>query len=138
MRQVLEDKEKEVNDTKDWLCQAKEEAIREYCDFNTLLAELRALHDNRFDDCLRQVKATFPNLDLSNVNIDTQAQTSVQPIHSESMDELFADDALVDNPSGDREKAPVKSQIKLVEEGTRHPDEVLAVEEKNEDTPVQH
>ena len=40
LRQVLEDKEKEISDAKDRLRQVKDEAIREYHDSNTLLAEL--------------------------------------------------------------------------------------------------
>ena len=93
MRQVLEDKEKEIIDTKDKLRQAKEEEICEYRDSDTLLAELGGSFAKGFDDCLRQVKASFPELDLSHVNINAQAQTSVQPVHSESTDELFANDA---------------------------------------------
>ena len=77
LRQVLANKEKEINDTKDRLRQAKEEAIHEYRDSNALLAELGGSFVEGFDDCLRQVKASHPNLDLSNINIDAQAQTSV-------------------------------------------------------------
>ena len=98
----------------------KEEAIREYYDFDALLAELRGSYADGFDDYLRQVKATFSDLNLSHVTIDTQAQTSVQTIHFESMYELFADDALIDDPHGDGETAPVESQIKLVVDSTRH------------------
>ena len=72
-----------------------------------------------FDDCLRQVKASHPDLDLSNINIDAPAQTSVQPVPSESTNELFADDVL-----GDGETAQV-------EDNTRHPD----VQEENEQIP---
>ena len=34
LRKVLEDKEGEIKDAKDKLCQAKEDAIREYLDSN--------------------------------------------------------------------------------------------------------
>ena len=40
LRQVLADKKKEISDTQDRLRQVKDEAIHEYHDSNTLLAEL--------------------------------------------------------------------------------------------------
>ena len=67
LRQVLEDKEKEISDTKDQYCQAKEEAIHEYRDSDPLLAELGSSFAKGFDDCLRQVKTSFPDLDLYHV-----------------------------------------------------------------------
>ena len=73
LRQFLEDKEKEINDTKDQYCQAKEEAIHEYRDFDTLLAEHGSSFAEGFDDCLHQVKTSFPDLDLSHVSIDALA-----------------------------------------------------------------
>ena len=115
----------------------KEEAIHEYRDSDTLLVELEGSYVDGFDNCLRQVKATFLDLDLSHVTIDTKAQTLIQPVHSESMDELFNDDALIDDPRGDGECTLVESQIKLVEDSTHQPDEVLVVVEKNENTLVQ-
>ena len=123
MKWVLEDKEKEIRDTKDQLCQAKEEAICEYCDSNALLAKLRGSFAKGFDDALHQVKASYPDLDVSHVNIDAQAQTSVQPIHSESTDELFADDAPFNVLHGD-EKTVVESQGNPIVDSNRKPDEV--------------
>ena len=79
LRQVLEDKEKEIRDTKDQLRQAKEEAICEYCGSDAFLAELGGSFAEGFDDALHQVKASYPDLDVSHINIDAQAQTSVQP-----------------------------------------------------------
>ena len=70
LRQVLEDKEKEICDTKDQLRQAKEEAIREYRDFDALLVELRGSFVEVFDNTLWQVIASYPDLDVSHVNID--------------------------------------------------------------------
>ena len=77
MKKVLADNEKEITEAKDWLRQAKEEAICEYRDSNALLAELGGLFAKGFGDCLRQVKASYPNLDLFNINNDAPAQTSV-------------------------------------------------------------
>ena len=91
LKQILEDKEKEISDTKNHLRQAKEEAIHEYHDSDALLAELKRSFAEGFDDALRQVKTSYPDLDVSHVTIDSQAQTLVQPVHSESTEKLFAD-----------------------------------------------
>ena len=64
LRQVFEDKEKEIPTAKDHLHQAKEEATREYRDSDVYLMELDGTYVDGFDDCLRQVKTSFPDLDL--------------------------------------------------------------------------
>ena len=92
LKKALADKDKEIKDANDRLHQAKEEAIHKYRDSDALLAELGGSFAKGFNDCLHQVKASYPDLDLSSVNIDAPAPTSVQPILSESTDELFADD----------------------------------------------
>ena len=140
---VFKDKEKEISDAKDQLQRlpdrdhVKEDTTQEYRDSDAYLIELGGIYTNGFDDCLCQVKASFPNLDLSHVSTDALAQTLVQPIHSESMDELSADDTLVDDPCGDGETAYVESQIKPVEDSTHKPNEVQVVEERDEDAPIQ-
>ena len=63
---------------------------------------------------------------MSHVNVNTQAQTSVQPVHSESTNDLLADD----DRCGDGESA----QIKIVKDGARQSD-VVVIEEKIECTP---
>ena len=77
LKKVLADKEKEITEAKDWLRQAKDEAIREYRDSDALLAELGGSFAEGFGDCLCQVKTSYLNLDLFNINIDALAQTSV-------------------------------------------------------------
>ena len=67
MKKVLAKKEKEITEAKDCLHQAKEEAIREYRDSDALLAELGDSFAKGFGDCLRQVKASYTNLDLFNI-----------------------------------------------------------------------
>ena len=64
LRQVFEDKEKEIPTAKDQLHQAKEEATREYRDSDMYLTELDGTYADSFDDFLRQVKTSFPHLDL--------------------------------------------------------------------------
>lgn len=99
-------KREEISATKDQLRQAKEGAIQEYCDSEALLAECGSLFVDGFDDCFHQVKASYPDLDLSHVSIDTQAQTPAQPVYSTSTNELFNDDTVID-PQGEEETAPV-------------------------------
>ena len=46
-----------------------------YDDFDALLNELSGSFVDGFDDCFCQVKASFPDLDLSYISIEAQAQT---------------------------------------------------------------
>ena len=92
LRKVLEDKEKEIADTKNQLRQAKEEAIRKYRDSNAFLSELEESFAEGFDDALSQVKSSYPNLDMSHVSIETQAQSTAQLVLSESTEDLFVED----------------------------------------------
>ena len=43
------------------------------------------------------MKALYPELDISSVNINVPEQTSVQPVQSEDTNELFGDDVPVSN-----------------------------------------
>ena len=88
-RKAMEVKDKEVQDLKEKLHQAKEVAIREYCDFDALLFELGDLFLQGFDDALRQVKKAYPALDVSIIKVDNQAQMSTMPVASENTDDLF-------------------------------------------------
>jgi len=72
-------------------------AIQEYCDFDALLSELKDSYLQGFDDVLRQVKKAYPDLDVSNIKVEDQAQTSVMPVTSENTDDLFAEDATQGN-----------------------------------------
>ena len=90
LMKTLEDKEKEV-------CQAKEVAMLEYRDFDALILELGVSYNDGFNDALRQVKALYPDFDISSVNISVPEQTSVHPAQSEDTNELFKDDVPVTN-----------------------------------------
>ena len=90
LKKALEDKEKEI-------CQAKEAAMLEYCDFDALLSELGVSYNDGFDDALRQVKALYSKLDVSYVNINVPEQKSVQHTQSKDTNELFRDDVPVTN-----------------------------------------
>ena len=113
LKKTLKDKEAKISNAKSQLHQAKDVAIKEYHDSNDLIRELDSSFANGFNDCIRQVKTSFPNLDLSHINIDAQPQTSAQPISSMGTDDLFTND-MVTEPLGDRE-TPV-DQAKFVED----------------------
>ena len=105
MKKTLEGKDKEIQDLKDGLRQAKEVAIREYHDSDVLLSELGDSFLQGFDDALRQVKKVYPDLDVSNIKVENQAQTSVMLVASGDTDDLFAEDEVL----GDRELAPAQN-----------------------------
>ena len=90
-KKAFEGKEKEIQDLKDGLRQAKEVAVREYCDSDALLLELGDSFLQGFDDALRQVKKAYPDLDVSNIKVEDQAQTSILPVASDDTDDLFAE-----------------------------------------------
>ena len=82
LKKTLEDKEKEVH-------QAKKAAVLEYRDSDALIAELRVLYNDGFDDALRQAKTLYPKLDFSSVNISVPEPTSVHPEQSDDTNEHF-------------------------------------------------
>ena len=88
---ALEGKEMKITNLKDGLRQAKEVAVREYRHSNALILELGDSFLQGFEDALRQVKKAYPNLDVSNIKIEDQAQTSILPVASDDTDDLFAE-----------------------------------------------
>ena len=101
---ALEAKDKEVQDLKEKLRQAKEVAVREYRDSDALLRELGGSFLQGFDDALCQLKKAYPDLDVSMINVNDQYQTSALPVASKNTDDLFGDDAV----QGDEESIPSK------------------------------
>ena len=71
LKKVLKDKEDEISKLKEQLRRAKEDTIKEYHNSDALLQELGGSFANGFDYCLRQVKASFPDLELSYISINT-------------------------------------------------------------------
>ena len=88
---ALEGKETKITNLKDGLRQAKEVAVREYRHSNVLILELGDSFLQGFEDALRQVNKAYPNLDVSNIKMEDQAQTSILPISSDDTDDLFAE-----------------------------------------------
>ena len=80
-------------------------AVHEYHDSNALLSELRDSFLQGFDDALHQVKKAYPDLDISNIKIEDQAQTFVMLVASEDTDDLFTEDKVL----GDGELAQAQS-----------------------------
>ena len=100
VKKTLKGKEKEIQDLKDGLRQAKEVVVCEYRDSNALLSELGDSFLQGFDDALHHVKKDYPDLDVSNIKVEDQTQTSVMPVASDDIDDLFATvDALSDGES---------------------------------------
>ena len=90
LKKTLEDKEKEVR-------QAKEVAVLEYRNSDTLIAELGVSYNDGFNDALLQAKALYPKLDFSSVNISVLEPTFIHPEQSDDTNELFGDEVLVPN-----------------------------------------
>ena len=87
LKKALEDKENDVR-------QAREKAVQEYRDSDALISELGVCYNDGFDDALHQVKALYPKLDFSSVNITVTEATSVHPDLSDDTNELFAEEVL--------------------------------------------
>ena len=117
LKKVLKDKEDKIFQSKKLLHRAKEDAIKEYRDFDALLAELGGSFAYSFDDCLCQVKASFPDLDQSHITIDAEGQTPACLVESNGINDLFVDD-VNPNPQVDGE-AIHADQEKFVEDGVR-------------------
>ena len=109
LKKILKDKEEEILEAKGQLRQAKEDAVQEYHDSDALLKELGGSFADGFENCLCQVKASFP--------AQAQAQTLTQLIYSEGTDELFANETNLD-PQDDGDTIHV-DQEKYVRDGTR-------------------
>ena len=90
LKKALGDKEKEIR-------RAKEVAVLKYRDSDALLSKLGVSYNDGFDDALHQVKALYPELDVSSVNISVPEQTFVQPTQLEDTNELFGDNVPVNN-----------------------------------------
>ena len=73
LKKILQDKEGEISELKEQHHQAKGDAVREYCDSDAFLYELGGSFADGFNNCFRQVKASFPDLDLSEISINVKA-----------------------------------------------------------------
>ncbi|XP_075633908.1 uncharacterized protein LOC142606444 [Castanea sativa] len=106
LRELLNNKDKQLTETMSKLDNAKEIAVQEYRDSENLITELGNSFADGFDDAIRQVKSSYPELDLSHINIDAQGQTIAQSVQSESTDEVLA----VTAPADEGEVQPPAQQ----------------------------
>ena len=101
---MFKDKEGEISSLRKQVFQAKEDGKTEFRNSNAFLYELDDCFVDGFNDCLQQVKASFLDLELSQISIDTVAQTPAKSIELEGTDELFKADPTLD-AQGDGETA---------------------------------
>ena len=66
-------------------------AVCEYRNSDALLSELGDSFLQGFKDTLRQVKKAYPDLDVSNIKMEDQAQSFAMPVASDDTDDLFAE-----------------------------------------------
>ena len=104
---ALEMKEKEIKELKERVSHAKEVAVQEYRDFDSLLGEPADSFLQGFDDSLRQIKKAYPDLDVSMIKVEDQGQTSALPVASENTEDLFGEEAV----QGDGESVPSKNTL---------------------------
>ena len=79
--------------------------MREYRDSDALISKLVDSLLQGFDDTIHQFKKAYLDLDISNIKVEDQAQTSVMPVASEDTDDLFANDKVL----GDGESAQAQN-----------------------------
>lgn len=97
---------------------AKEDGKTVFCNSDSFLDELSGCYDDGFQECLRQVKALYPNLDVSQVSLGNVAQTPARTVELLGTDELFKVDP-TPNAHGDEEATPEDEQVKSVEDENR-------------------
>ena len=66
-------------------------AVHKYRDSDALLSELGDSFLQGFEDALRQVKKAYPDLDVSNIKMEDQVQTSILPVTSDDTCDLFVE-----------------------------------------------
>ena len=73
LRKVLLDKEGEITTLREKVHHAKADGKAEFWDSDGFLKKLNDWYSDGFDECLRQVKALHPDLDVSQVSLDNVA-----------------------------------------------------------------
>ena len=73
LRKLLQDKEGEISTLREQVRRAKEDRKIEFCNSDGILTELNECYDDSFQECLHQVKALYPDQDMSKVFLDKVA-----------------------------------------------------------------
>lgn len=77
----------------------------EFRNCDRFLAELGGCYTDGFNECPCQVKALFPDLDVSGVSLDEMTQTLAKSVEFEGTKELFEADPTPDT-HGDDDTVP--------------------------------
>ena len=97
---------------------AKEDGKTKYCNSDGSLNELNDCYDDGFQECICQVKALYPNLDVSQVSLDNVVQTLAGTVDHEGTDEIFEANPMP-NVQGKGKAAPEDEQVKSIRDKTR-------------------
>ena len=130
------DKEGEISMLREQVRRAKEDGKIEFRNSDGFLNELYNCYDNGFQECLHQVKALHPSLDVSQVSLDNVAWSPTRTVNQEDTDEILMADPMP-NIQVDGEAAPEDEQVKSVGDENRPIGEVDEPEKfVDEETPV--
>ena len=130
------DKEGEISMLREQVRRAKEDGKTEFRNSDGFLNELYNCYDNGFQECLHQVKALHPSLDVSQVSLDNVAWSPTRTINQEDIDEILMVDPMP-NIQVDGEAAPEDEQVKSVGDENRPIGEVDEPKKfVDEETPV--
>lgn len=114
LRKVLLDNEREITTLREQVHRAKADEKVEFQDFDDFLVELRNCYSDGFNECLCQVKALHPILNVSLVSLDNVVQTLARIV---DIDEVFKAGQMP-NVQDNREAAFEDRQVKSVGDKT--------------------
>lgn len=115
---MFQDKAGEISKLREQVRQAKEDGKTDFRNSDGFLTELSDCYDDGFQECLRQLKALYPDLDVSQVSLDNVAQTSAPTVNHEDTDEIFEVESMP-YVQGDSEADPEDELVKSVGDETR-------------------
>lgn len=115
---MFQDKAGEISKLREQVRQAKEDGKTDFRNSDDFLTELSDCYDDGFQECLRQLKALYPDLDVSQVSLDNVAQTSAPTVNHEDTDEIFEVESMP-YVQGDSEADPEDELVKSVGDETR-------------------
>ena len=115
LRKVLQDKKEEISTLREQVRRVKDDGKVEFRGFDGFFIELNNCYFDGFLECLRQIKALYPNLDVSLVALGLVAQTLARTVNQEDTDVLFEADSMP-NVQGDGKAAPEHKQAKSVKD----------------------
>ena len=119
LKKVLKDKEGEISLLRKQVLLAKEDGKTKFCNSDGFFYELGGCYADGFNECLRQVKALFPDLDISQISINAMTQIPARSIELEGTDALFQANPTPD-AQVDGDAALQDEQVKSVED-ENHP-----------------